>query len=132
MILYGVGSISKTYTAVLMMNLVEEGKVKLDEPVTTYLPEFTMADARYKDITVRMLLNHSSGLMGSAGPGSFLFGDNNRDASDELLERLSTQTLQADPGAYSVYSNDSYTLAGLVIEAASRHELRRLPPRDHY
>lgn len=118
-ILYGVGSISKTYTAVLMMNLVEEGKVKLDEPVTTYLPEFTMADARYKDITVRMLLNHSSGLMGSAGPGSFLFGDNDRDASDELLERLSTQTLQADPGAYSVYSNDSYTLAGLVIEAAS-------------
>lgn len=118
-VLYGVGSISKTYTAVLMMNLVEEGKVKLDEPVTTYLPEFTMADARYKDITVRMLLNHSSGLMGSAGPGSFLFGDNDRDASDELLERLSTQTLQADPGAYSVYSNDSYTLAGLVIEAAS-------------
>lgn len=118
-ILYGVGSISKTYTAVLMMNLVEEGKVTLDEPVTTYLPEFTMADARYKDITVRMLLNHSSGLMGSAGPGSFLFGDNDRDASDELLERLSTQTLQADPGAYSVYSNDSYTLAGLVIEAAS-------------
>lgn len=118
-VLYGVGSISKTYTAVLMMNLVEEGKVKLDEPVTTYLPEFTMADARYKDITVRMLLNHSSGLMGSAGPGSFLFGDNDRDASDELLERLSTQALQADPGAYSVYSNDSYTLAGLVIEAAS-------------
>lgn len=118
-VLYGVGSISKTYTAVLMMNLVEEGKVKLDEPVTTYLPEFAMADARYKDITVRMLLNHSSGLMGNAGPGSFLFGDNDRDASDELLERLSTQTLQADPGAYSVYSNDSYTLAGLVIEAAS-------------
>ena len=118
-ILYGVGSISKTYTAVLMMNLVEEGKVALDDPVTTYLPEFTMADARYKDITVRMLLHLSSGLMGSAGPGSFLFGNNGRDASDELLERLSTQTLQADPGAYSVYSNDSYTLAGLVIEAAS-------------
>lgn len=118
-VLYGVGSISKTYTAVLMMTLVEDGKVDLDEPVATYLPEFTMADPRYKDITVRMLLNHSSGLMGSAGPDSFLFGDNEHDASDELLERLSTQTLQADPGAYSVYSNDSYTLAQLVIEAAS-------------
>src|SRR5699024_6207414 len=118
-VLYGVGSISKTYTAVLMMTLVEEGKVDLDQPVTTYLPEFTMADPRYEDITVRMLLNHSSGLMGSAGPSSFLFGDGAHDASDDLLERLSTQTLQADPGAYSVYSNDSYTLAQLVIEAAS-------------
>lgn len=118
-VLYGVGSISKTYTAALMMTLVEAGQVDLDETVTTYLPDFTMADERYEDITVRMLLNHSSGLMGSAGPGSFLFGDGTHDASDDLLERLKTQTLQADPGAYSVYSNDSYTLAQLVIEAAS-------------
>ena len=72
-VLYGVGSISKTYTAVLMMTLVEAGKVDLDQPVTTYLPEFTMADPRYEDITVRMLLNHSSGLMASAGPSSFHF-----------------------------------------------------------
>ena len=118
-VLYGVGSISKTYTAALMMTLVEAGQVDLDETVTTYLPDFTMADERYEDITVQMLLNHSSGLMGSAGPGSFLFGDGTHDASDDLLERLKTQTLQADPGAYSVYSNDSYTLAQLVIEAAS-------------
>ena len=118
-VLYGVGSISKTYTAALMMTLVEAGQVDLDETVTTYLLDFTMADERYEDLTVRMLLNHSSGLMGSAGPGSFLFGDGTHDASDDLLERLKTQTLQADPGAYSVYSNDSYTLAQLVIEAAS-------------
>lgn len=118
-ILYGVGSVSKVYTTVAMMLLVEEGKVDLDEPVTTYLPDFTMADERYRDITVRMLLNHSSGLMGSAGPGSFLFHDGEHDATDELLERLSTQTLQAAPGAYSVYSNDSFSLAQLVIEAVS-------------
>ena len=73
-VLYGVGSISKTYTAVLMMTLVEAGKVDLDQPVTTYLPEFTMADPRYEDITVRMLLNHSSGLMGSAGPAPSSLG----------------------------------------------------------
>ena len=118
-ILYGVGSVSKVYTTAAMMRLVEDGKVELDAPVTTYLPNFTMADARYKDITVRMLLNHSSGLMGSAGPGSFLFADGAYDATDDLLERLSTQTLQAEPGAYSVYSNDSFSLAQLVIEAAS-------------
>lgn len=58
--LYGIGSISKTYTAAAMMKLVEQGKVDLDEPVTAYLPDFTMADPRYTQITVRMLLNHSS------------------------------------------------------------------------
>ena len=102
--LYGVGSISKTYTAAAMMKLVEQGRVSLDAPVTRYLPGFKMADERYKQITVRMLLNHSSGLMGAAGGNSFLLGDGDYDATDDLLERLSTQTLQADPGAYSVWT----------------------------
>ena len=57
-ILYGVGSVSKTYTAAAVLKLVDEGKVELDAPVTAYLPDFTMADGRYTDITVRMLLNH--------------------------------------------------------------------------
>ena len=57
--LYGVGSVSKVYTAAAAMSLVQEGRLDLDEPVVTYLPEFTMADARFRDITMRMLLNHS-------------------------------------------------------------------------
>ena len=118
--LYGIGSISKVYTAAAMSELVTQGKVDLDKPVTTYLPDFKMADPRYKDITVRMLLNHSSGLMGSAGGNSFQFNGQVLDYPlDHLLERLSTQTLQAAPGAYSVYSNDSFSLAQLVIERVS-------------
>lgn len=121
--LYGIGSISKTYTAAAMMKLVEQGKVDLDEPVTAYLPDFTMADPRYTQITVRMLLNHSSGLMGGTTNDAFLFGDQgNDDAPSRLLERLAGQTLQAEPGAYSVYSNDSFTLAQLVIERVSGME----------
>ena len=58
--IYGIGSISKIYTTVAVMQLVEAGKVDLDKPVTAYLPTFKMADERYQDITVRMLLNHSS------------------------------------------------------------------------
>ncbi len=120
-ILYGIGSISKTYVAAAMMKLVEQGKVDLDQSVTRYIPEFTMADPRYTDITVRMLLNHSSGLMGGTLINSFLFADPQEDnATSQLLERLSKQTLQAAPGAYSVYSNDSYTLAELVIERVSQ------------
>lgn len=119
-ILYGIGSISKTFTAAAMMKLVEQGKVDLDQPVTTYLPDFKMADPRYRDITVRMLLNHSSGLMGGTTVNGFLLNDpTESDATANLLQRLSTQTLQAAPGAYSVYSNDSFTLAELVIERVS-------------
>ena len=58
--LYGIGSTSKMFTTVAMLRLADQGKVDLDRPVTDYIPEFTMADERYRDITVRMLLNHSS------------------------------------------------------------------------
>ena len=118
-ILYGIGSVSKTYTAAAVLKLAQDGKLKLEDPVTKYLPGFTMADERYKDITVRMLLDHSSGLMGDTTRDAFLFGDTDESAADDLLERLSTQRLKADPGAYCVYSNDGYTLAQLVVEAVS-------------
>ena len=114
--LFGIGSTSKMFTTAAMMRLVDQGKVNLDRPVTDYIPEFTMADERYKDITVRMLLNHSSGLMGSTYGNGFLFDDADTQAHDSLLADLATQTLKADPGAFSVYCNDGFTLAEIVIE----------------
>lgn len=118
-ILYGIGSVSKIYTTVAVMQLAEQGHVSLDAPVTRYLPQFRMADPRYRDITVRMLLNHSSGLMGSGLAGAILFDDADDSAVDHLLETLSTQRLVADPGTYSVYCNDGFTLAQLIVEAVS-------------
>ena len=118
-ILYGVGSVSKIYTTVAVMQLAERGKLSLDAPVTRYLKDFKMADSRYKEITVRMLLNHASGLMGTGLSGAMLFDEASSDATDGLLEALSTQRLAADPGAYSVYCNDGFTLAELVVEAVS-------------
>ena len=117
--LFGIGSTSKMFTTAAMMRLVDQGKVDLDRPVTDYIPEFTMADERYKDITVRMLLNHSSGLMGSTYGNGFLFDDADTQAHDTLLDDLATQTLKADPGAFSVYCNDGFTLAEIVIERVS-------------
>lgn len=116
---YAAGSISKVFTTVAVMQLAEAGKLELDQPVVKYLPSFKMADPRYKDITVRMLLNHSSGLMGSSFSSALLFGDPAPAATEDLLERLSAQRLKADPGAYSVYCNDGFTLAELVVEAAA-------------
>ena len=121
-ILYGIGSVSKIYTTVAVMQLAEAGRLSLDAPVTRYLKDFKMADPRYKQITVRMLLNHSSGLMGSHFENAMLFGDADPVAADSLLEQLSTQRLKADPGAYSVYCNDGFTLAELVVEAVTGME----------
>jgi CubicO group peptidase (beta-lactamase class C family) len=117
--MYGIGSVSKVFTAVAIMQLVEEGKVKLDTPVVKYLPDFKMADKRYKDITVRMLLNHSSGLMGSTFSSTMLFDDNDTLCMDSLLQNLKGQRLKADPGAFSVYCNDGFSLAQLVVEKVS-------------
>ncbi|MHA7966211.1 serine hydrolase domain-containing protein [Paenibacillus sp. CAU 1782] len=116
---YGIGSVSKVYTAAAVMKLVDEGKLELDKPLINYLPRFTMKDSRYKQITPRMLLNHSSGLNGSTLSNSFLFGDNDSYAYDRFLESLAQQELKAAPGAYSVYSNDSFTLAELLVEEVS-------------
>ena len=121
-ILYGIGSVSKIYTTVAVMQLAEAGRVSLDAPVTRYLKDFKMADERYRQITVRMLLNHSSGLMGSHFENAMLFGDADPVAADSLLEQLSTQRLKADPGAYSVSCNDGFTLAELVVEAVTSME----------
>ncbi|SFE61187.1 CubicO group peptidase, beta-lactamase class C family [Paenibacillus catalpae] len=117
--MYGIGSTSKMFVAAAVMKLVDEGKVNLDTPVVQYLPSFKMQDERYKQITPRMLLNHSSGLYGSTLTNAFLFEDNDTYAHDTLLKQLADQKLKADPGAYSVYSNDGFTLAELLVEKIS-------------
>lgn len=117
--MYAIGSTSKMFVTASIMKLVDEGKIDLDKPVKDYVPEFRMKDSRYRKITVRMLLNHSSGLMGSTYQNGFLFDDNDTQAHDTLLKDLREQELKADPGAYSVYSNDSFTLAEIVVEKVS-------------
>jgi len=117
--MYGIGSVSKVFTAAAVMKLVDEGKIDLDAFVTEYIPEFTMADERFRNITVRMLLNHSSGIMGSSLQNSILLGDNDAYAHDTLLDTLKQQKLKADPGEFSVYCNDGFTLAEIVVERVS-------------
>ncbi|KOY16635.1 beta-lactamase, partial [Paenibacillus xylanivorans] len=91
----------------------------LDVPVVNYIPDFKMKDNRYKQITSRMLLNHSSGLLGSSGSNATLYGDNDTYSHDTFLDQLAIQTLKADPGEYSVYCNDGFTLAEILVERVS-------------
>ncbi|MFC9708564.1 serine hydrolase domain-containing protein [Paenibacillus sp. NPDC056933] len=117
--IYGIGSTSKMFLTASVMKLVDEGKVDLDLPLVTYLPDFKMKDNRYIEITPRMLLNHSSGLLGSTGSNATLYGDNDTYSHDTFLEQLANQHLKASPGAYSVYSNDGFTLAEIMVERVS-------------
>ena len=114
--MYTLASISKMYTTVAVLQLVDQGKIDLDQPVTKYIPEFTMKDERYKQITVRMLLNHSSGLRGGNASNLLLYGDVYQGATKNFLENIKEEPLSHNPGEYSVYSNDGFTLAELVVE----------------
>ena len=67
-----IGSVSKMYVTTAVMQPADQGKVDIDAPVTDYIPEFKLADTRYKDITVRMLMNHTSGLMGTVYGGMMM------------------------------------------------------------
>ncbi len=116
--LFNMGSIGKVYVAAAIMLLVDDGKVALDKPVTDYLPEFTMADDRYRQITVRMTLNHTSGLPGTEGANSFGFAYDDR-VKRETLETLARARLKHAPGAMAVYCNDGFTLAELIVERVS-------------
>ena len=91
-------------TAMAIMQLVEKGKIDLDTPVTTYLPYFTMDDPRcHKDITVRMLLSHMSGLpdvpMHWAVPL-----DPAINPLEQAVRSLSDQQLLSTPGEQYNYS----------------------------
>ncbi|MDT0122759.1 serine hydrolase domain-containing protein [Paenibacillus sp. RRE4] len=117
--IYGIGSTSKMFLTASVMKLVDEGKVNLDQPVTSFIPEFKMKDQRYKQITPRMLLNHSAGLLGTSSHNATLYGDNDTLSHDTFLDQLATQNLKAEPGAFSVYSNDAFTLAEILVERVS-------------
>jgi len=116
--LYNVGSVSKVYCAAAIMILVDQEKIKLDDPVCKYLPRFKMLDTRYKNITVRMTLCHTSGLPGTHFKNSFSSAWIDG-YYDEFYDYLAHSYLKANPGEFSVYCNDGFTVAELVVAEVS-------------
>jgi CubicO group peptidase (beta-lactamase class C family) len=111
--LFGLGSISKTFTATALMRLVAEGKVALEAPVRRYIPDLTLKDPRAAaDVTVLNLLNHTSGmdwgLVIDTGEGD--------DALARYVERLPDLDLIAPPGTRTSYSQAGYNVAGRILE----------------
>lgn len=113
-----IGSFTKSFTALAMMQLVEKGAVKLDDPVQKYLPWFKTANEELsKKITIRMVLGNSSGL-----PSRDLFNQsvNRLDYDMEKIVRgLSSCILSGNPGQSFEYSNEGFDVAGVIIEKVS-------------
>lgn len=110
---FQIGSITKVWTATMVMQLVDEGLVDLDAPIRRYVPEFAVGDDTAADaITVRQLLSHRSGFEGD------IFTDTGRgdDAVEKYIALLADATQTFPPGALFSYSNAGYVLLGRMIE----------------
>lgn len=113
---FRIGSITKSFTALAVMQLVEAGKLELDAPIQRYLPWFRLADAKASaQLTVRHLLNQTSGLSTLTGNAFW----ESQEGLDILVRRLRTVDLSQPVGARFQYSNLNYSIAGLLIEASS-------------
>ena len=115
-----IGSLTKSFTATAVMQLVEAGKVELDAPVQYYLPWFRVADVQASALmTVRHLLNQTSGLSTAAGSIVLADFDNSPDATERQVRALSKLKLSHPAGSKCEYSNLNYNILGLIVEAAS-------------
>lgn len=109
---FRVGSITKTFTATMIFQLIEEGKLGLEDPLEQFFPQVP----RSEKITIRHLLQHRSGI------GDVMEIEEFRDhrfkalSRDKLIEIISTATPGFEPGTDEAYSNSGYILLGAIVE----------------
>lgn len=108
-----IASVSKSFVALAVMQLVEAGQVELDAPVRRYLPEFRLADPRSDRITVRQLLTQTSGMSDTA------FADLREPQAHNLteaIERLRDAKMADEPGTDYHYHNPNFQVAARIVE----------------
>jgi CubicO group peptidase (beta-lactamase class C family) len=112
---YPIGSISKQFTVACVMLLVQDGKMRLDDPVARWFPELTRA----KDVTVRMLLSHTSGYSDYA-PQDYTIPAWTKPVDPlALVHEWAEKPLDFEPGTKWQYSNTNFVLATLILEKVS-------------
>jgi len=115
-----IGSLTKSFTALAVMQLVEAGKVELDAPVQRYLPWFRVADPQASaQMTVRHLLNQTSSLPLLPSEIAMADFDDRPDATERQVRALSTLKINRPVGSKWEYSNFNSNILGLVVEVAS-------------
>jgi len=105
-----IASVSKSITATAVMQLVQSGKVSLDAPVSTYVPDFKNG----AKITVRQLLDQTSGIPGHSHKDPIIHGDD-AISEHEVLRKLNATPLFAAPGTTWEYANENYYLAAMIV-----------------
>ena len=114
---FNIGSINKMFTGVAVLQLAEQGKLTLDDPISTYLPDFPKAVA--DKVTIRHLLQHRSGW------GSYWDDEHYRNnwprlrSVSDYMAFIKDIPLDFEPGTSQAYSNTGYEVLGALIEAAS-------------
>jgi CubicO group peptidase (beta-lactamase class C family) len=115
-----IGSTSKSFTALAIMQLVEEGKIDLDGPAQTYLPWFRVADEQASaQITVRQLLNQDSGLSEASGRQRIGSDDQSEEAINNAVRALADDELSHPVGETYEYTNANYQVLGAIVQAVS-------------
>ena len=115
-----IGSTTKAFTALAIMQLVEAGLVELDAPVQTYLPWFRVANPQDSArITIRHLLNQTSGFSNAAGLTEQVAHDQSDNALENSVHRLADVDLVRAPGAAHEYSNLNFSILGMVVQTVS-------------
>jgi D-alanyl-D-alanine carboxypeptidase len=112
---YALGSISKQFTAACVLLLAEDGKLKLDDPVSRWFPELTRAN----EVTVRNLLTHTSGYEDYAPQDYTIPAWTKATKPLDVVRAWATKPLDFDPGTKWQYSNTNFVLAGLIVEKVS-------------
>lgn len=124
--LFRIGSVSKTFTATLIFKLIEEGRLKLSDPLSKWFPLFGNA----RTITLQHLLTHQSGLYNFTNDAAYLSWNTGEHTREALLAKLIRYPNVFMPGTTTEYSNTNYVLLTWIAEMASgesyAHLLKRM------
>lgn len=116
--IFCVASIAKCFVASAIMQLVEQGKLRLDVPIINYLPEFSLDDDHFQQITLRQMLSHTSGMPDMDVPEYdelVAHPEYDEDAPARYVRALPARKLIALPGERFAYSNIAYNVLGYLI-----------------
>jgi CubicO group peptidase (beta-lactamase class C family) len=113
---YEIGSVTKQFTTAALLQLVEQGKLSLDDDITKHLPSYP---SRGNAISIRRILDHTSGIRSYTEIAEARGAMKNPISKDSLTALFSGKGFDYAPGTNLVYNNSAYFLAGLIIEKVS-------------
>ncbi len=113
---FEIGSITKQFTAVCILMLEEQGKLKTSDEITTYIPDYP---TKGKVITIHHLLNHTSGIKSYTNMPSFISNARKDMTPTELIDVFKNEPMDFEPGTAFNYNNSGYILLGHIIEVVS-------------